>query len=355
MKQEIHLSGTSNAFLDEKLISHLKKSKPKSIGVASAFVSTSGLKRLEEIVKLCNISTCRIIAGLDNAITHPTALQRAIDNGWELRLGQGSNGIFHPKLFIGGKKFDRQGTLQDINFLYVGSSNLTLGGFRKNIECGFLENGANITTTAATAFAQLWSLSSKATEHEIKNYGALFAEVSRKRSILELVDLGVNDEYPNVDSERDLYQSKKPATSALNFEFSVAAWAGLQSFTGDYRFQVEFPNNAGRVISQLVRHGKNNSEHIDVFCPDDGKTRKMQYKFYAQNGMFRLNIQNDVPGVEWARTNKDGIAIVERGLPGGATIAIRILRPGAEANEIAKRSALLGTWGKTTTRAYGWF
>ena len=81
----------------------------------------------------------------------------------------------------------------------------------------------------------------------------------------------------------------------------------------------------------------------------------MQYGFYADNSMFRLNVPNDAPGVAWARMHRDGLAIVEQGLPGGAPLRLRILRPGAAASDIVGRSAALGTWGKTSTRAYGWY
>ena len=81
----------------------------------------------------------------------------------------------------------------------------------------------------------------------------------------------------------------------------------------------------------------------------------MQYRFYENNGMSRLNIPNEVPGVSWARHNKDGIAIVERGPSGGALLRLRILEPGADESEVVGRSAALGTWDRTRTRAYGWY
>lgn len=71
--------------------------------------------------------------------------------------------------------------------------------------------------------------------------------------------------------------------------------------------------------------------------------------------MFRLNVPNDVPGVQWARDHKDGLAIVERGLPGGAPLRLRLLKPGADLSEVVGRSAALGTWGRTSTRLYGWY
>jgi hypothetical protein len=81
----------------------------------------------------------------------------------------------------------------------------------------------------------------------------------------------------------------------------------------------------------------------------------MQYRFYPDNSMFRLNVQNDVPGVQWARQHKDGVALVEQGPRGGAPISLRILQPGVEASDIIGRSVALGTWARTPTRLYGWF
>ena len=71
--------------------------------------------------------------------------------------------------------------------------------------------------------------------------------------------------------------------------------------------------------------------------------------------MFRLNIPNDINGVAWARENKKGIALIERGPAGGAPLRLSVLRPGAEADEVIARSHALGSWGKTSSRLYGWY
>ena len=81
----------------------------------------------------------------------------------------------------------------------------------------------------------------------------------------------------------------------------------------------------------------------------------MKFKFYADNGMFRINVPNDVPHVPWIREHKQGLAIVQRGPTGGAPIRLTIHLPGTEANEIIDRSLSLGSWGRTSTRLYGWF
>lgn len=356
MAQQIVLSGIGTTYLQDTLRSALIREKPRVIGVAAAFVSTEGIRQLIEILSQCGKPECRLIAGTDNNVTHPEALYAAEEQGWKIRLGKASRGIFHPKLVVAGNQFSGTGEIQKLSCVYVGSSNLTAGGLRVNVECGFIADAdADGLASASKVFAKLWRESNPATSEELRHYAARFAEYARRRGVVELSNLGVNDSSPVPSGSIDLRTQQPPFRAALGVDFAVAAWAGLQSFTGEYRFQVEFPSNAGKVISQLTIDNVQGDGKINVYCPDDGTTRLMQYKFYPDNSMFRLNIPNDVPGVAWARENKDGLAIVEKGPPGGAPLRIRILKPGADASEIVGRSAALGTWGKTQTRSYGWY
>ncbi len=355
MAQRIMLSGVGTEHLRDGLRLSLLHVRPSVIGVAAAFVSTEGIRQLFDILRRCGAPECRLIAGTDNAITHPEALYAARDHGWRIRLGKKTGGIFHPKLIVAGKKFSRSGTIQQLCCVYVGSSNLTAGGLSTNVECGLIAEADGCLVSASEAFAKLWNTSYPATDAELRRYAARFAERARRRAVSELADLGVNDSQPVPSRPVDLRAQQPPLRPAYGSEFAVAAWAGLQSFTGEYRFQVEFPRAAGKILSQLIRTHTQADGRIDVYCPDDETTRPMQYKFYPDNSMFRLNVPNDVPGVAWAREHKDGIAIVEEGLPGGAPLRIRFLKPGADANEVIGRSAALGTWGRTTTRFYGWY
>jgi HKD family nuclease len=355
LAQEITLSGIGQANFKEKFYQSLASTRPAVVGIAAAFVSTEGVRQLVRILRACGEPACRLVAGTDNAITHPQALYSARDQGWDLRLGRSNGGIFHPKLIIAGDRFARNGGIPNLSSVYVGSSNLTNGGLTSNVECGFIASSEGCLTSASVAFAELWRAAGRATDADLRNYAARFAERSRIRSIAELADLGVSDGTVVPAGDIDLAAQQPPAMPALGAEFAVAAWAGLQSFTGQYRFQLEFPKGAGQVVRQLVSAHAHADGRVDVYCPDDESTRPVQYKYYPQNSMFRLNMPNDVPGVAWARAHRDGIAIIERGPAGGALLRIRLLRPGADAREIVGRSAMLGTWGRTTTRPYGWF
>jgi hypothetical protein len=355
MAKEVRLSGIKNFRLLEALRQSLMQEQPNVVAIASAFVSTTGVRQVHEIFRRCGEPRCWLVAGTDNAITHPEALFAARGWGWRVRLGNSTRGIFHPKLIVAGRQISRNGYVRELNSVYVGSSNLTDGGLSTNVECGVMVRGADCPESAAQAFAELWSAGSTASAVALRDYAARFAEHSRRRSASELAGLGVSDSWAIPEGPSELQVLQEPLRPALSTDFAVAAWTGLQSFTGEYRFQVEFPKLAGRVVRQLVGARMRADGRIEIYCPDDRRTRQMQYRFYENNGMFRLNVPNDTPGVLWAREHKEGIAIVEQGLPGGAPLRVRILRSGSDTREIVGHSAALGTWGKTPTRVYGWW
>jgi hypothetical protein len=357
MTQQVVLSGVGSREHGDALRRMLTRLRPRVVGIAAAFVSVQGVREVLGILRQCGQPECRLVAGTDHAVTHPQALYVAREEGWGLRIGkaQKPRGIFHPKIIVAGRRFTRGGIVEQLSCVYVGSSNLTIGGLAKNVECGFLAAADHCVDSAADAFATLWSAASPATSAGLRNYAAIFAERARTRRVSELNDLGVNDGQNIPSRSIDLHAVSPPISPAISSEFAIAAWTGLQSFTGEYRFQVEFPRYAGEVISRLIGRNARHGGRTEVYCPDDDTTRLMQYRFYADNSMFRLNVPNDAPGVEWARAHHDGLALLEKGPPGGAPMRLRILRPGADASEIVGRSATLGTWGKTPTRAYGWY
>jgi len=354
MSQRIVLSGLGTQH-EDALRALLIRGKPRVVGIAAAFVSIEGVQRSLRILRRCGDPRCRLIAGTDNAVTHPEALYAAREEGWTVRLGRSRTGIFHPKLIVAGRRFSHNGTIQQLCCMYMGSSNLTTGGFSRNVECGLVADAEGCLESASESFAELWSSAVPADNAALRHYAARFAERARRRTASELADLGVSDTDPLPSRPNHLRTQKPPPRPALGADFAIAAWAGLESFTGDYRFQIEFPRDAGNVIIRLIGPRSQAGGRLDVYCPDDESTRTMQYKFYQDNNMFRLNVPNDVPGVQWARVHRGGLAIVEQGPSGGAPLRLRLLKPGIDSSEIIGRSAALGTWGRTPTRLYGWY
>lgn len=346
------VTGGTNPTLLAHLESELKIAKPSAVGLASAYVSVVGADELLRLLNAIKAKECRLLAGIDGEITHPQALSTARQAGWDVRIGKPFKGIFHPKLIVGGKKFDSKGKIEESNFAYLGSGNITRGGLLVNVECGFTSLVAADVAPFADSFSSLWNNGTTLTDPLLASYTKRFSERNRKRTKDDLEFLGVAD-FPNLlTATTAVLRTTKPPTEAqhsIPTTFAAAAWAGLQSFTGEYQFQVEFPRAAGEVVQRmLVGQGV----PADVACED--KVRKMNFHYYEDNSMFRLNIPFDVPNVEWAKANHDGIAFVAQGKPGGPPIQLRVLKPGKQLNEAVGKSVALGTWGRTPTRLYGW-
>ena len=356
MPQEIIVSTSNQPELAEQLQTVLARTRPGVVGIASAFVSVWGVERVTEMMRRCGSPECRLIAGTSNYITHPESLYLARESGWNLRLGQSAAGIFHPKLLVAGTAFRNDGGIEPVTFAYVGSANLTRRGLTKNTECGILAEADAPFNGAANSFAQLWNTATVADDASLRNYAATFAEINRRRPPVDLEALDISDKTSVQPPQiAQILATKPPKRSAVKNEFAESAWTGLKSFTGGYMFQIEFPKSAGAVVRRLALRRNMASGRVDVLCTNDNQTRNMKFKFYANNGMFRINVSNTVPIVQWLREHKQGLALVQRGPTGGAPIRLTIHLPGAEANEIIDRSLSLGSWGKTTTRLYGWF
>jgi HKD family nuclease len=356
MKTFARISGIDNPSLGQVLRDELVGGETSALGVVSAFVSIGGFRDLLAITRKRKSLECRLLAGISNAVTHPQALTEALNAGWKVRLGsQNGTGIFHPKLILSGRSFLPGGRVNEPSFVYVGSSNLTKGGLHKNIECGVIAHTDFSDRGLVSCFATLWNAGKPATALRIQSYAEEFARRNRKRSLDDMGALGVSDTTEEVMPTYDVIVRARATRKyeAIPKSVAAAAWAGLESFTGEYKFQVEFPQAAGLVLKRIFR--TDTRQQMPILCTEDNVVRDMSFNFYADNGMFRLNIPNDTPGVQRARRGHKGIALVEVSDCSDAAAQLTILPPGEKLEEIVTRSFLLGTWGRTSTRAYGWY
>ena len=337
----------------QELGGRIQAAQPTAVGLVSAFVSYGGVENVNGLIAPIENCNCRLVAGTSHFITHPEALYRAVDLGWEVKLAQSppAPAIFHPKLIVGGESFSEPNGIDGINLTYIGSANLTVRGFTMNKECGSFSEPP--TADYGTVFKHYWDEGTLADEAAIENYAAAFADRNRRRKPVDLDELGISDQ-PNPQAPANLMDEPAPPQGAIRHPVAAAAWAGLQSFTGDYTFQVEFPQAAGQVLRRMIEPYAHENM-VDVYCEHNGQVAPMRYRYYVDNGMFRLNVPNETPGVEWARTNRAGIILIEAGPVGGAPIRLTIYRPGNEVQEVESRSYALGTWGRTPTRLYGWY
>lgn len=340
---EITVSGIDGAAVLKSLKRLISASQPNALGMATAFLTLDGARTYDALYKRCNGKVSRVIAGLSGAITQPDAIKFLDENGHNVRLGIHNNGIFHPKLLVGGDRFLRSGRFETTNCGYVGSANFTRAGLTKNLELSLVTRDPHLTESLGDAFATIWTVGKKLTTSTFEEYEQVFARSQRNRSIEDL-------KFLEVLSSNKSSKSKITAPLILprNCRF---VWVGLQSFTGEHTFQVEFPKKAGEALGTLLGIAEG---PIQIVC-SDGETRSMTFKYYLDNGMYRLNVPNEMPLVNWARNEKSGALIVwrDRETDEGPIYA-EIVR-GRRFQDVLSRSKALGTCGKTNTREYGWY
>jgi PLD-like domain len=314
----------------------VRSTQPQAIGLVTAFLSRPGVEALAEMVTGGSASaTVRSVVGVSGAVTDPNAIVDLVNLGVDVRLANHQGGLFHPKMMVAGDRFLTSGKVGTPSCGYLGSANFTAGGFTHNVEVGLVTTSLPLCKDLAETFRMVWKLGVEATESRIEDYRARFAARQQRRSIDDLSFLEV--------AEGRYRESVIPPT------YSRAAWAGLESFTGEYTLQVEFPKRAGEALAVLLgtRDGT-----VGIQCSDNIK-RQMTYRYYADNGMYRLNVPNDMPGAQWARANRSGALLVSRHAEKGA-LSVEIIS-GDRLEEAAKRSRALGHWGRTSTREFGWY
>jgi hypothetical protein len=353
MKITYQTNKPSQDKLGDILKKRIADGSPSAIAVASAFVSVEGFQHLSKVSLRAGIRDRFLLAGLSHYITHPNALVEAKNSGWKVRVsGQTGPGIFHPKIILTGRGISHGSLITERQFSYMGSSNLTYAGLFQNTECGIISTKHDVSVGLEECYSELWNSSEEATTDLIAEYADKFAIRNKKRSLDELDALGVSGRNMTKSSLADLRKNKNNPIPALPLHSATAAWAGLESFTGEYRFQVEFPKAAGMTLNKIIKTTATGD--VDLLC-EDGQVRLMTYGYYPDNGMFRLNIPNDVPNVTQARENKSGIVLIELEQNQNDRATLKVIPNGALANSVVTRSALLGTLGRTTTRLYGWY
>jgi len=328
--------------------------KPPVFGMAVAYVSASGFNLVKNILEESGVGEVRLVTDTKDGVTHPKALESAVSSGWNVRIVDTLAGTFHPKLYVGAAGFDDDAGVVEPSLAITGSPNLSHSGFVTNGECAAWSVPPDAGESIGQAWLDCWTVGAPLTKAMLKNYEKYFEIRNRNRTPKDLVVLGAADTIPETVKgvPKKGVSPPKPQEKAISESAASVAWAGLQSFTGEYNLQLEFPKEAGLVLRRVF--GKPTKDGtVDILCAD-GAVRTFKYKYYDDNGMFRLNIPNATPLVDWARANKAGIGYVEHDEKSGG-LYFEIVPPDQSMMDIVDRSLALGTWGRTTTRLYGWY
>ena len=235
--------------------------------------------------------------------------------------------------------------MTNLSLAIAGSPNLSRGGFAKNGKCVFWSDASNSRGSAAKAWLSCWNAGDELTDERLTAYEKQFALRNLSRDRKDMIALGVADNFPKMVDGAPKRGIAPPRSEqkAISETAASVAWAGLQSFTGEYKFQVESPKVAGEVLNRILGRPAHGNA-VDINC-EDRETRSFIFKYYTDNGMYRSNILNEVPLVDWAREHKAGIACVECSTAEDNP-HFKILKPGRSMMDIMERSFALGTWGE---------
>ena len=139
-----------------------------------------------------------------------------------------------------------------------------------NVECGIFED-VGVLNNYSDIFGVMWRAGRELTPSLLREYAAKFEARNSRTKAHDLVYLGVTDNARQVrTSPSQLRKQSAPAASqrAIGTEVATVAWTGLQSFTGEYQFQIEYPRAAGEVVQKLAGNPRTGKQ-IAVEC-DDG-------------------------------------------------------------------------------------
>src|ERR1700756_4419847 len=114
------ITGNTYKALFRKQILHVK---PSVFGMAVAYVSTSGFNLVKKIFDESDVGEVRLVTDTKDGVTHPKALQHAVDSGWNVRVVNTLAGTFHPKLYVGAAAFDNSSGFSGISMTITGSPN----------------------------------------------------------------------------------------------------------------------------------------------------------------------------------------------------------------------------------------
>lgn len=155
----------SIASLYDSVVAALSDGSGSHLRLLFYAVTTRGWAKLRPAVKgwLTRKGTqCTAYVGTDHGVTDPDALKEMMRDGVKTRMMMEYRGVFHPKIFWIERASEHS--------IWIGSNNLTDGGFLQNIECAFVITAAGLPDAFRHWFELVHASSEQATSALIDDY-----------------------------------------------------------------------------------------------------------------------------------------------------------------------------------------
>src|SRR5260221_5529733 len=105
----------------------------ETLSVSVSYLQVSGWELFRHHTSNLNLPKMRVVCTDQLGITHPAAVQRAINRGVQIRNFAEAT-VYHPKVYLAHDRYDRP-----IRFV-LGSANLSTSAFTSSIEAGVLSD-----------------------------------------------------------------------------------------------------------------------------------------------------------------------------------------------------------------------
>lgn len=316
--------------------------------VSVAYMTVSGIRLLINGFANSMPGTSKWLIGLDDHVTQPGAIDAAMDiPGAEVRVvSYAALGLrFHPKVYI-----FRKNSKPKQGLTILGSSNLTSQALSGNSEANAIiktEHREDFLMTQ-TLWDALWKQGHSPTKQELIAYKKRY-ETANARKPKKAAAKGKSKSGMIILSSDD---------AELDPEQADTCWIECGHITAMGR-EIELKAEQGLFFGLNPRGEK---PRTFEFIVSSGKKTQLRLKFQG-NQMWRLQLTNEVPEMAAGLRPRlsDGklgrspyVAIFER-TDRESLFRLRFIKlSSVEFKKLVKKSAQLGTLGKTTARQYGW-
>ncbi len=246
----------------------------RNIWASVAFIDKEGVDFLHETLN--SEYRGRILASLSGYAAEPSALKTLLDLGFEVRV-YSSTGYFHPKVYV----VNEAKRLEEDILAVVGSSNLTAGGFKRNIEANIVLKGRKIDSPIKEVLnflKGLWTspVSQKLTDDLLSLYEDKWQEYKRKAGPLDLIKEKICDEL--LEAEPSVMDRVTESLSKRNLWLAVTS---PENYRECVRLGLWGVERYKKVISQVK------PRDLIVFYVKGDKMVKEVYEVYSS--MFTSN------------------------------------------------------------------
>lgn len=345
---KIALQGAGKVRISDLLSEVVTARGYNTMGVAVAFASVAGVTELLDSILSGRLpSRSYWLFGLDNFITHPDAIRRAMElDRAQVRVAGGakSGGIFHPKLYW----FSDGATASS---LLLGSANLTIGGLSSNAEAvAALESVRKEQSAALNAvWDAAWKLGKKVTPKMLEEYQSKFDVARKARQKAGLLA-----------KKAPALGKNKPVLSSDDARIAPAlatkCWIEVGNITGFRQDQLEIKAEQALFFGWPAIGGEDQILRVRLVS---GAIVEIAAHYFG-NHMWRLWLPQSIPEVSnGLRVRRGGkllrsnyVAVFIRK---GKGFGLRFVKLNStEFRALRKATEDAGTLGRTTAREYGW-